>query len=87
MYKVVYADQVEKDLKSFGKPEAVKILDRVEKYLAKSPKELGQPLKGNFEGYWRYRYGQYRIIYKIVEKEILVIILRIGHRKDIYREN
>lgn len=84
MYKVVYLDQVEDDLKSFDKATAKKILHRIETYLAQSPRELGKPLKGEFQGYWRYRWGDYRIIYKISEKEILILVLRIGNRKDVY---
>ncbi len=83
-YKVVYLDQVEKDLRALDKAAARKILGRIETYLAQNPKELGKPLKGDFRGYWRYRWGDYRVIYKIVEHEILIYILRIGHRKDIY---
>ena len=84
MYKVVYLDQVEEDLKKLDKPTVKKILSRIETYLTKDPKGLGKPLKGDFEGYWRYRWGDYRVIYKISEREILIIVLCIGHRKEIY---
>jgi len=83
-YKVVYLDQVEEDLKKLDKTTAKKILARIETYLAADPKELGKPLKGEFQGYWRYRWGDYRVIYKISEQEILIIVLRISHRKDVY---
>ena len=84
MYKVVYLDQVEEDLKKLDRTTIQKILARIETYLVRDPKELGKPLKGNFQGYWRYRWGNYRVIYKIAEREILILILRISHRKDIY---
>ncbi len=84
MYKVVYLDQVAEDLKVLDKSTARKILTRIETYLAQDPKNLGKPLKGDFEGYWRYRWGDYRVIYKIADIEILILILRIGHRKNIY---
>ncbi len=85
MYKVVYLDQVEKDLKALGRQTAQKILSKIERYLAQDPQGLGKPLKGDFEGYWRYRWGDYRVIYRIAHKEILILVLRIAHRKDIYR--
>ena len=85
MYKVVYLDQVEEDLKKLDKSTAKKVLSRIETYLATSPKGLGKPLKGEFLGYWRYRWGDYRVIYKISEREILILILRIGNRKDVYK--
>ena len=84
MYKVAYLDSVEEDLKKLDKSTARKILNRIETYLAQDPKELGKPLKGEFEGYWRYRWGDYRVIYKISEREILILVLRISNRKDVY---
>jgi mRNA interferase RelE/StbE len=84
LYKVVYLDQVEEDLEKLDKAIVKKIFHRVETYLALDPKGLGKPLKGEFQGYWRYRWGGYRIIYKISEHEVLIIVLRVGNRKDIY---
>ncbi len=85
MYKIFYLDSVEADLKKFEKSIQKRILDKLEKVLAQDPKGLGKPLTGSFSGLWRYRIGDYRVIYKIAEKEILVIVARIGHRKDVYR--
>ncbi|OGX11974.1 MAG: hypothetical protein A2Y42_01755 [Omnitrophica WOR_2 bacterium GWB2_45_9] len=84
MYKVVYLDAVEEDLKKLDKSTVKKILARIETYLAQDPKELGKPLKGDFQGYWRYRWGDYRVIYKISEREILILVLRNSNRKDVY---
>lgn len=84
MYKVAYLNSVEEDLKKLDKTTVRKILNRIETYLACDPKELGKPLKGEFQGYWRYRWGDYRIIYKISEREILILVLRISNRKDVY---
>jgi mRNA interferase RelE/StbE len=84
VYKVVYLDQVEEDLEKLDKSIVKKILTRIETYLAADPRELGKPLKGHFQGYWRYRWGDYRVIYKVAEREILILVLRIGHRKDVY---
>ena len=84
MYKVTYLDSVEEDLKKLDKSTVRKILNRIETYLARDPKELGKPLKGEFQGYWRYRWGNYRVIYKISEREILILVLRISNRKDVY---
>ena len=84
MYKVAYLDSVEGDLKKLDKVTIKKILTRIETYLACDPKELGKPLKGEFHGYWRYRWGDYRVIYKISEREILILVLRISSRKDVY---
>jgi len=85
VYKVVYLDSVEEDFRKLDKAVIKKILDRIEIYLARDPQGLGKPLTGGFQGYWRYRWGDYRVIYRIAEQEILVIVLRISHRKDVYR--
>ncbi len=83
-YKVLYLAEVEKDLRKLNKSIVSKLLDRIEKYLAQDPKNLGKPLKGMFKGYWRYRWGDYRVVYKISDSEILITILRISHRKSVY---
>lgn len=44
----------------------------------------GKPLKGELNGYWSYRVGVYRIIYKIDDSEIIVYVLRLQHRKEVY---
>ncbi len=84
VYKVVYLDSIEEDLKKLDKSVVKKILSRIEAYLAQDPKGLGKPLKGDFQGYWRYRWGAYRVVYRIAEQEILIIVLRISHRKEVY---
>jgi len=84
VYKVAYLDSVEEDLKKLDRATIKKILSRIENYLASDPKGLGKSLKGEFQGYWRYRWGDYRVIYRIAEREILIIVLRISHRKEVY---
>lgn len=44
----------------------------------------GKPLRGELKGYWSYRVGTYRILYKIKASEIVVYVLRIQHRKEVY---
>jgi len=84
VYKVVYLDSVAKDFKSLGKPAQKRTLDKIEKVLAKDPKVLGKSLKGQFKGFWRYRIGDIRVIYKISESEILIIVAKVAHRKKVY---
>jgi mRNA interferase RelE/StbE len=81
-YNIVYKKSVRRDLKKLSKPEAKRILDLIEKELIKKP-ESNPMLKGQFAGLRNYRVGDYRVIYAILEKDIL--ILRIGNRKDVYK--
>ena len=81
-YNIVYKKSVYRDLKKLSKPEAKRILDLIEKELIKKP-ESNPMLKGQFAVLRKYRVGDYRVIYAILEKDIL--ILRIGNRKDVYK--
>lgn len=80
--KVTYKASVERDLGRLDKSEAIKVLNKIERVLAKDS-ALGEALKGDFRGLYRYRIGDYRVIYAKTKDGILV--LRIGHRKDVYR--
>ena len=81
MYKLSYKSSVSDDLKRLGHEEIKRLLKGIETRIVINP-QLGKPLKGDFRGCFRYRFGDYRVIYTIINREIL--ILRIGHRKDIY---
>jgi len=82
-YNIVYKDSVHRDLKKLSKAEATRILDQIEAELSK--KAASYPLlKGQFAGLRRYRVGDYRVIYAILEDDVL--ILRIGHRRDVYKK-
>jgi mRNA interferase RelE/StbE len=56
----------------------------VEKYLVKNPTEYGKPLVGNLKGLWSYRFSDYRVIYQVQQSELLILVVKIGHRKGIY---
>ncbi len=57
--------------------ERVKSLD--------NPRKLGEPLKGRLANFWRYRVGDYRIVCELREEELVVLVVRIGHRSKVYR--
>ena len=84
VYKVVFEDRVYKDLKILDKTTAAKILDVLETKLAKDPLNNGVSLKGDLKGFYKYRYGNYRVIFKVSAAEVLIIIITIKHRKDVY---
>ncbi|MDM8564967.1 type II toxin-antitoxin system mRNA interferase toxin, RelE/StbE family [Candidatus Halobeggiatoa sp. HSG11] len=85
-YKFFIDDNVIKDLKKIDKKWQVKILDVIKTKLVKNP-YAGKKLVGNLSEYYRYRVGNYRIIYEIIEEDIVVVILKIKHRKNIYRND
>ncbi len=53
--------------------------------LAESPYLVGKPLRGDLEGHYGARRGQYRILYRVIEDEVVVIVIDIAHRADVYR--
>jgi mRNA interferase RelE/StbE len=82
-YNIVYKKSVQRDLKKLSRAEANRVLDKIEEELPKNA-EAYPVLKGRFAGLRKYRVGEYRVIYAILGNEVL--ILRIGHRKDIYKK-
>ena len=82
-YNIGYKKSVERDLKKLPKAEARRILDQIEEELSEKV-DTHPVLKGQFAGLRNYRVGGYREIYAILGNEVLV--LRIGHRKDVYRK-
>jgi len=84
MYRVEYSKGVLKDLKALPQTVQRKALEIVENALAKDP-YIGKPLSGPFKGLFKYRMGDYRIIYSVEGFRLIVFVLRIRHRKDVYR--
>ncbi len=81
-YNILYKKSVHRDLKKLSKPEAKRIIDLIEKELIRQP-ESNPVLKGQYAGLRKYRIGDYRVIYALLDTDIL--ILRIGNRKDVYK--
>ncbi len=49
------------------------------------PRSKGKPLKGDKKDQWRYRIGDYRIIAKIIDNKLIILVIKIGHRRDVYK--
>lgn len=88
MYKVVYSKSAVKTLKKLDKPTAKLLTEWIKKNLdgTDDPRKLGKSLTGERSNEWRYRKGNYRIIANITDEEVIIYIVAIGHRKDIYRK-
>jgi mRNA interferase RelE/StbE len=82
-YKVYFREPVEKDLRLIFKKDLKRILRRIEP-LAAEPRPPGSEKLTGQEKY-RLRYGRYRILYSIQDKERTVWIVKAGYRKDVYR--
>ena len=82
-YRVSFRVSVEKDLIAIPKSDLKKILQRI-KTLSENPRPSGCEKLTGQERY-RIRQGRYRILYSIQDRELTVWIVKVGHRKDIYR--
>jgi len=83
-YRVVYKRSVQRDLKKLSKAYDSHILDHIEVELARKP-DTNPVLKGKFSGLRKYRTGDSRIVYALIDDDILV--LKIANRKDIYKSD
>lgn len=85
-YTVEFTQRALKDLKKLDRHTAALILGWVRKNLenCENPRLHGKDLTANRSGEWRYRVGDYRLIAKIDDNKITILVLNIGHRRDIY---
>jgi mRNA-degrading endonuclease RelE of RelBE toxin-antitoxin system len=68
-------------------PEAVAtaVIEFVTNALVQEPRRIGKPLRGPLAGIWSARRGTYRVLYRLIEPEHELVVLRIEHRRDVYR--
>jgi len=85
-YKVEFTPQALKALKKLDRHTAALILGWVRKNLedCEDPRRHGNGLTANRSDQWRYRVGDYRLLAQIDDGKIIILILNIGHRRDIY---
>ena len=82
-YQVEFLPSARRDLKRLPKPLQTRIFDAV-RDLADTPRPAGVKKLAGEVGLWRIRLGDYRVLYKIQDDRLLVLVVRVGHRKDIY---
>ncbi|MEM2970266.1 MAG: type II toxin-antitoxin system RelE/ParE family toxin [Candidatus Bathyarchaeia archaeon] len=81
-YEAALSKNFLKELKRLPKEVRRRILKAVDEIIANP--FLGVKLRGELEGYWRWRVGKYRIVYMLAETQNLVVFLDVGHREIIY---
>lgn len=88
-YKVEYTEQAIKELKKIDKHTQFFILAWIEKNLVdcENPRQHGKGLTANRSGEWRYRVGDYRIIAEIEDDKVIILVLTVGHRREVYCKN
>ncbi|NKB80599.1 MAG: type II toxin-antitoxin system mRNA interferase toxin, RelE/StbE family [Nitrospirales bacterium] len=83
-FEIQFKASVKKELQKLTKSDQEQILDSLQQRLAQNPYE-GKAFSGEFKGLYRWRIGNVRVIYEIHNKQLIVLVLKIARRKDIYR--
>lgn len=86
-YKIEFSDEA---FKEFGKLDKYtqKLIDAwIRKHLEsnENPRSIGKALVGNRSGQWRYRIGDFRLLYLIKDDRLIILVIKIGHPRDVYK--
>ena len=86
-WKIEFVPAAAKELKKLGETEAARIIATLETRIAvlDDPRSLGTALTGELGGLWRWRIGDYRVIARIEDERITILVVRIAHRREVYR--
>lgn len=85
-FKVEFTEKALKQMKKLDRQRFIIITNWITKNLenCENPRLHGKALMANHSGKWRYRIGDYRIIAKIDDDKIIIFVLEVGHRKNVY---
>jgi mRNA interferase RelE/StbE len=86
-WTIEFVPAAAKELRKLGRAEAARIIRTLEERIAplEDPRSLGTPLKREHDGFWRWRIGDYRVIARIEEERVLILVVRVAHRREVYR--
>ena len=82
-FSIRIKESAAKELRRVAKPDRARIVAAIDR-LAETP-HLGTSLKGDLRGLRRIRVGDYRILYEVRDKELVVLVVCVAHRRDAYR--
>jgi len=87
-WKVEFLESAGRSLAKLGREEQRRIIKFVRERLEgdENPRRTGKPMQGNHAGRWRYRVGDYRLICNIEDGKLLILVLALGHRREVYRD-
>ncbi len=86
VWAVEFDDRARRELRKLDANAQKDVLRYLRQRVAGSadPRQFGKPLRMNLAGLWRYRVGDYRLICRIEEYRLVVLVLKVGHRREIY---
>lgn len=87
-WTIEFTDQARRQFKALDRSDAARIRRFLTERLADTgnPRTLGRALKGSeLGGYWRFRVGDYRLVCEIQDSRLVILVIAVGHRRDVYR--
>ena len=86
VWRIEFDEAAKKELARLDRQVQVQIQRFLRERIAteEDPRRFGESLRGNLSGFWKYRVGDYRIVAEIREEDVLVLVVRIGHRSKVY---
>ncbi len=88
VWTVEFDDRARRELRKLAAETQQTILHYLRKHVAVSsdPRQFGKPLRMNLAGLWRYRAGDYRLICRFEDRRLVLLVLKVGHRKEVYED-
>ncbi|EOH56039.1 plasmid stabilization system protein [Enterococcus faecium EnGen0263] len=85
-YRLEFTPEIQKQLRKMDKHQAMLIVRWLYQHIdgIDDPRKFGKGLTTNRSGQWRYRIGKYRVLLEIEDKQLVVIAIQVGHRRNIY---
>lgn len=84
-HSVIWDKRAFLDLRAISLKDAERIVKKVESHLAIDPINLGKVLSGKLRGLHCYRVGDYRVIYELQKQKLVIIVVKVGHRREVYK--
>lgn len=84
-WQIEFTPAAAKQLEKIGPANGRRISGFLREKIANDPHCHGKALKGALREFWQYRVGNFRMLARIEEQKLLVLVVRVGHRKDVYR--
>jgi len=86
-YKIDYSQDARKQLKKLDKQVSTRVFKWLEDRVVgcNNPRLWGEALVGEFTGLWKYRIGDFRLICEIKDYQLVVLVIELGHRKEVYK--
>ena len=84
-WRIEFTPTAARQLKKLGPENARRITKFLRENICGDPRGQGKALTGALREFWRYRVGDFRVLVRIEEDRLLVLVVRVGHRREVYR--